>query len=213
MGGTCGCGRSVSETLMDEFWKNLNFRKLTPKEYESKYDQSKEADKEEIKSQFSFSTDIQQMKSAFSTVYSKLHSEKYFYISLLFLLSNHDSLSEVFVSLDTKLSTGLVSNSTLTKDNLTAFYKSHISLVSRNGIPPNIVEDKINLSSVYNFKYIDHLVSQKVTKDLTLEEFINNEASFLKNDTSIRDQLHSIYNEDEKKKAEEKKKPEEEVKK
>jgi len=213
MGGTCGCGRSVSETLMDEFWKNLKFRKLTPKEYELKIETSKESDKEEIKKEFTYNLENTELKTALTTIYSKMHTDKYFFISLLFLLNNHENLKEVFVNLDSKLKTNLLTETNLSKENLTSFYKSHLALVSRNGIPPNIADDKIKLVDVYNFRFIDHMVSQRVTKDLTLEEFINTEAPFLKNDTSIRDQLHSLFREDEKKKAEDNKIAEEEKKK
>ena len=97
MGATCGCGRSITETMMDEFWKNLNFRKLTPEDYEKLYTESKNPEKEKIKDQFKFATENENVNKAFETLYNNLHKDKNFFISLLLLLNNHDNLKTVFI--------------------------------------------------------------------------------------------------------------------
>ncbi len=195
----CSCGRSISESLMDEFWSNLKFRNLTPKDYIDRFKKSKETNKELLEELFVPSEPEDLVNKAAKKLYNKfVNSEtdrKYFFISLMVLLYDHTHEFKIcFIELDKITGCNMLTDNKISKAEWLAFLRFHCKLVSTNGIPEHILSDgNIKLDEIYNATHVEEVVKHRANHDLTIEDFIRNETKLLKNDRHIRDMIYEQY--------------------
>ena len=193
---SCICIRSLNETQMDDFWKNLEIRKLHPKSYLLKVKASlgKSDEEDLIKQLFTYKYAYdKRIKESYKSIYKINQTNKYFYISLLFLLNNKNELKNSLIELDNILNINFTDGERI--NNLIEFIIYHISLVSKNGIPIFIKKEETDtkLENIFKQEYIQTLVNTKFKSNITLDELIKKESCFLYNDSKIRNILIDMY--------------------
>ena len=195
----CVCNRSVSESQMDDFWRNLKFRTLSPEEYFKLYSESVNANKEKIEELFVPNNATPEEATAAKKIYNNWvdtpKERKYFFVSLLLLLNNRTDFAKWFTELDKVNGLNLLDQGKITKNEWINILRFHGNLISSRGIPEHIQqgEKEVKLKEVYTQEYVEELIKERVQGDLTADEFLNNECTFLQNDSHIREMIYQKY--------------------
>jgi hypothetical protein len=184
---------------MDDFWRNLKFRSLTPEEFFKFYTESVNPNKEKIEELFVPSNATPDEATAASKIYNSWvdtpKEKKYFFLSLLILLNNHTDFAKYFAELDKVNGLNLLDQGKVSKNEWVNILRFHGNLVSSRGIPEHIQqgENEVKLKDVYTLDFVEEVIKERVQGDLTADDFLNNECSFLQNDGKIRELVYQKY--------------------
>jgi hypothetical protein len=195
----CVCNRSASESQMDDFWRNLKFRSLTPEEFFKLYSESANPNKEKIEELFVPNNATPEEATAAKKIYNNWidtpKEKKYFFVSLMLLLNNRTDFSKWFQELDKINGLNLLDQNKVTKNEWINILRFHGNLVSSRGIPEHIQqgENEVKLKDVYTQDFVEEIIKERVQGDLTGDEFLNSECNFLQNESHIREMIYQKY--------------------